>query len=225
MNQFWGWPTQTNYVRGFESVSPFTVTVNPDGESVHTCTSLTEGIRGRILGYADAGFCPSFPSYPSPAVGLRTPVDQYSLNVPYYPCPANSRGGGVCFSDNGTPFTSGTCSPDKMETGAPLRICSTCLSYYRSLSNDIHGPPGYDHCPYSETEGVNWFCPICPFPVKTSSTPFDAAELTDDGALILFVVLSSLIPFTYIVENISFLLWASSVQRKVKTASYDNKAS
>lgn len=124
-------------------------------------------IINRVNGYADTSIClnkttGNSASYNSPVLGLLPPISTGSINPNMVLCKGNTDSN-VCISPDGkTAYNSGTC-PTLYRIGKPKKICPVCLNYWRSISGDINGPPGYSHCtPYSPEAYSTIFCFFCP---------------------------------------------------------------
>lgn len=163
MDQTYAYPTTDNYVNGF-SVSPL-VTGNE-----HICNTPNTPFTNeqRINGFADTYICDN--SYPSPAMGLSVTEKIYHATqfVSYYLCPGNSHLP-ICVNPVTDiayyPREGEASCPLDVKIGAPKKICSACLNFWRFISRDLTGPPGYEHCEeYDENlvQSPSIICNFCP---------------------------------------------------------------
>lgn len=225
MYQRWAWPSKENYVRGFAQ-SPIPVTGGAFGQPVHNCDNIQDAntVFSRIVGFADRGYCLPQKPYSSLSMGISTPVNQFTQNAFYYPCPANKGGESFCFDSNGNPYTGDTpCEPGNIGIGAPVTICSTCLSYYRQQTGDVTGPKGYEHCETSDTTGINFFCPLCPV-IDGSSSIWDSPEDISDTSLGVVMGFCIAIPIFYVIEGITFLVLSGRAVREATGEGKEKKS-
>lgn len=163
MDQTYAYPNLYQYIIGYSS-SPIT--------STEACSSplppFTSGaLVNKINGYADTSICVNpatgkSKSYISPVLGVLPPVLPNSFRASEVLCRGNTDSN-VCISANGdVAYNSGDC-PTLHRIGKPLKICPICLNYIRSMSGDLNGPPGYEHCAvYDASAYSNPFCWLCP---------------------------------------------------------------
>ena len=164
MNQTFAYPAWLNTVEGYPFPGPFyTTQYNP-------CKPpLAPAGTTNVNGYVDMNYCPD--SYPSEVLGVVPPIVDNSFNSPIIVCPGNTHNN-ICLSAAADhhaywvfPGSSDTCGNGlNYRLGAPKTICPLCLNYYRWMSGDVFGPPGYEHCtPYDATAAFNNpFCAFCP---------------------------------------------------------------
>lgn len=164
MDQTYAYPNLYTYIVGYQS-SP----LGPEGSNA--CAnplppfSNTFGIN-KVNGYADTNICLNrttgkSASYLSPVLGVNPPITSGSQFATTILCKSNTDTN-VCISPDGkTAYNQGTC-PTLYRTGKPRKICPVCLNYWRRMSQDINGPPGYEHCsPYNPSAYDNPFCWFC----------------------------------------------------------------
>lgn len=198
MNQTWAYPNYYSYIVGY-SQSP----LGPVG--VSACSNplppfTTTPMNTKVHGYADAHICinpnnGTSKSYLSPVLGINAPLTAGSLNSQMVLCKGNTEVN-ICISPNGDYAYEGTC-PTLYRIGKPKMICSSCLNYWRSLSGDYTGPPGYGECsPYDSTAYNNPFCAFCP----GRGYGFFATEKYDESHLNLNRIIAAIITCLLIVE-------------------------
>lgn len=213
MYQKYAFPTKEEYVSGYDT-SPI---------AVQKCTTMANPshyssiLSSRINGYADTVFCkdndPS--AYPSPVYGLPVPVHASTKNINFQLCEGNNLGINACVDEDGSnpryQGASDTCPV--LLKGAPKVICSTCLQYYRMVTGDYTGPPGYEFCsPYIDGIGTNFFCYFCPG-LGNDKLAFSDAKY-DANTLLVIMILTIVFLVFQIIECMVFFIYGNRVYRK-----------
>ncbi len=153
MNQTYAWPTFNATVYGYTH-SPIQ---NADNCDLRKPPNPPTDPQHRVNGYPDTTSCEG--SYPTPVLGISTPVLTGTQDPFIFVCRGN-RGGGVCVNKDNVVNGPG-CEP---RIGRPLNICSTCVDTWRLKTGIATGPPGYEHCGTHDLRYITpyAFCAFCP---------------------------------------------------------------
>lgn len=165
MDQTWAWPNFNTTIQGY-TTSPLS------SSGVDACSGPKQPfgpgpLFNRVNGFIDANICLNpftgkTKSYPSPVLGIRPPITQATQLSPVMLCNGNTNDNVCIDADGSQAYITGSCGV-LHRIGKPRKICPYCLNYWRTMSGDFTGPPGYEHC--SAYDGTSWnnpFCAFCP---------------------------------------------------------------
>jgi hypothetical protein len=209
MDQTYANPTLNDRIIGY-LVSPL------DPLRTGACDTALPAARSlpqAVNGYVDTDRCEG--SYPSPVLGVGTPITETTYGSSYLLCSGNMALP-MCINPNTgnafLPVGSQTCD-DSFRLGMPKKICPRCLPGYRSWTGDHSGPDLYSHCGiYNPSLGYSPFClAFCPRMGLMEYARYD------DVAIIGAVVISSIHVFIWMCYYIaSMILQVSSAANAVK---------
>jgi len=220
MDQTYAYPNLFKTIIGY-ATSPLA------GEGAQACTTAlppftNQLMINRVNGYADTSFClnkttTKSASYPTPVLGINPPIIASTRNPFIVLCKGNTDSN-VCVSPNGdTAYNSGTC-PELYRIGRPKKICPVCLNYWRTMSGDINGPFGYEHCQsYSPTAYSSLFCFFCP----GRGYGFFKDEKYDEATLKFNLIISSLLSIILLIEYLIILLLVNNQIPDIRVATLE----
>lgn len=216
LDQTYGYPSIENYVIGY-------ITSPLSSSGYIQCPRALPPYpkippRQNVNGYVDTYYCNG--SYPSPVLGVIPIIDENTFGKPYTLCPGNEAVT-ICVSPvTGFayyPQGDDTC-PDNKYIGVPKKICPVCLNWWRSLSGDIYGPKGYEHCqPFiPQTWIVDMFCNFCP---GRGAIPgyWLNDELFDQDTMLTNLVICSIIEGSFILQWICLFIVFKNGYKEEKT--------
>lgn len=202
MDQTYAYPSIKNYVVGYVT-SPIGTSSCPAALDPYPKIPPRQNVRG----YVDTYYCSG--SYPSPVMGVVPIIDDLTYGKPYTLCPGNDAVS-ICVN----PVTGEAYWPQGNDTcvenryiGVPKKICPVCLNWWRSLTGDIYGPKGYEHCqsfnPQTWIEDI--FCNFCP---GRGAAPgyWLNEELFDDETMLVNLVICSIIEGSFILQWICLFI-------------------
>lgn len=204
MDQTYAYPNQYSYIIGYE-LSP--LGIEGAGACQNPLTPTPDTLYNSLVnGYADTYICKNYLtgkslSYLSPVLGIDPPITAGSRRSPIKLCKGNLALN-ICISKDGTQSYEGIC-PDSFTIGKPKKICPTCLNYFRSISGDITGPAGYEHCSAYDKDAFN--NPFCAFCAGRGYGWLHSAKYGESD-LLLSLICTSILSGLMLVEYITILV-------------------